>query len=239
MPADRSSPTSTPEPTLGSLLRGARPSTAAPCPATASTCSTSYDFVDLARKVVGVGSVGTRCWVALFVGPRQGRPAVPPDQGGRAAVGEPFLGPSEYANHGQRVVEGQRLMQGASDIFLGWDSFRRRSTASPATSTSASCGTGSCRPTSRPWTPRRWGSTPQMCGWALARAHARSGDAIAIGSYLGAGDRFDQADGRVFAAAYADQNERDFDALTARHRRRSRSTPSPASDTDPVCDASP
>ena len=83
-----------------------------------------YEFTDLARKVVGVGSVGTRCWVALFVGRDHDDPLFLQIKEAEAAVGEPFLGPSEYPHHGQRVVEGQRLMQGASDIFLGWDSFQ-------------------------------------------------------------------------------------------------------------------
>jgi hypothetical protein len=171
-----------------------------------------YDFADLARKVVGVGSVGTRCWVALFVGRDNGDPLFLQIKEAEAAVGEPFLGPSEYPHHGQRVVEGQRLMQGASDIFLGWDSFR------------GDDGVTRAFYLRQMWDwkysievegmePETLGIYAQMCGWTLARAHARSGDAIAMGAYLGGGDRFDRA--MVdFAAAYADQNERDFSALT-------------------------
>ncbi len=172
-----------------------------------------YDFVDLARKVVGVGSVGSRCWVALFVGRDNADPLFLQIKEAEAAVGEPFLGRSEYPHHGQRVVEGQRLMQGASDIFLGWDQF------TPDDGITRDFylrqlwdGKGSAVIESM--TPDGLGIYAQMCGWTLARAHARSGDAIAMSAYLGNGDRFDRAMSQ-FAAAYADQNERDFDALTA------------------------
>jgi Uncharacterized protein conserved in bacteria (DUF2252) len=170
-----------------------------------------YEFVDLARKVVGVGSVGTRCWVALFVGRDLADPLFLQVKEAEAAVGEPFLGPSEFSHHGQRVVEGQRLMQGASDIFLGWDRFRgedgvaRDFYVRQLWDWKASFDVEQA-------TPEVFGIYAQMCGWTLARAHARSGDAIAMGSYLGRGDRFDQAMCR-FASSYADQNERDFAAL--------------------------
>jgi hypothetical protein len=170
-----------------------------------------YEFVDLARKVVGVGSVGTRCWVALFVGRDQADPLFLQVKEAEAAVGEPFLGPSEFSHHGQRVVEGQRLMQGASDIFLGWDRFlgedgvARDFYVRQLWDWKASVDVEQT-------TPEAFGLYAQMCGWTLARAHARSGDAIAMGSYLGGGDRFDQAMCR-FASSYADQNERDFAAL--------------------------
>jgi uncharacterized protein (DUF2252 family) len=172
-----------------------------------------YEFTDLARKVVGVGSVGTRCWVALFIGRDNEDPLVLQVKEAERAVGEPFLAKSQFSNQGQRVVEGQRLMQGASDIFLGWDQFEGED--------------GVCRdfylrqlwdwklsaPIDR-MAPDTLGIYADMCGWVLARAHARSGDAIAIGAYLGNGDRFDRAMGR-FAAAYADQNEQDYTRLTA------------------------
>ena len=170
-----------------------------------------YQFADLARKVVGVGSVGTRCWVALFVGRDHGDPLVLQVKQAEEAVGEPFLAQSRYANQGQRVVEGQRLMQSASDIFLGWDQI------------AAEDGVVHDFYMRQLWDwklsaeietmlPEGMAVYAQMCGWTLARAHARSGDAIAIGSYLGAGDRFDQAMCR-FAAAYADQNQKDHEAL--------------------------
>ena len=170
-----------------------------------------YEFVDLARKVVGVGSVGTRCWVALFVGRDQGDPLVLQVKEAEHSVAEPFLNPSEFTNMGQRVVEGQRLVQSASDIFLGWDTvtgvdgvtrdfyFRQMWDwkLSPDIETMA---------------PETFEIYAQLCGWVLALGHARSGDSVAIGSYLGAGTRFDEAMGR-FASSYADQNERDHQAL--------------------------
>lgn len=171
-----------------------------------------YEFVDLARKVVGVGSVGTRCWVALFVGRDQGDPLVLQVKQAEPAVGEPFLSKSRFANQGHRVVEGQRLMQSASDIFLGWDrvegedgvtrDFYMRQLWDWKVSAVVD-----------EMLPEGLGLYSEMCGWTLARAHARSGDAIGIGSYLGAGDRFDNAM-CDFASSYADQNERDFEILT-------------------------
>jgi uncharacterized protein (DUF2252 family) len=171
-----------------------------------------YEFVDLARKVVGVGSVGTRCWVALFVGRDHGDPLVLQVKEAEGPVGAPFLGKGVFDHQGQRVVEGQRLMQSSSDIFLGWD----QATGEDGVTRdfylrqlwdwklSADIET---------MLPEGFGIYTQMCGWTLARAHARSGDAVAIGSYLGAGDRFDRAM-CDFATSYADQNEQDFDALT-------------------------
>jgi hypothetical protein len=172
-----------------------------------------YEFTDLARKVVGVGSVGTRCWVALFVGRDQRDPLFLQIKEAEAAVGEPFLGSSEYPHHGRRVVEGQRLMQGASDIFLGWDSFpgddgiRRDFYLRQMWDWKISVD-----PDTMP--PEALGIYAEVCGWTLARAHARSGDPIAMSAYLGGGDRFDRAMVE-FAAAYADQNQRDFEALKA------------------------
>ncbi len=172
----------------------------------------NYEFVDLARKVVGVGSVGTRCWVALFVGRDAGDPLVLQIKQAEQAVGEPFLKPSEYDNQGQRVVEGQRLMQSASDIFLGWDRVKAPDGAvrdfyfRQLWDWKLSADIETMR-------PEALAVYAQMCGWTLARAHARSGDAIAIGSYLGAGTRFDESMCR-FASSYADQNEKDFEALT-------------------------
>ena len=168
-----------------------------------------YRFCDLARKVVGVGSVGTRCWVALFVGRDNGDPLVLQIKEAERAVAEPFLGLSEFANQGQRVVEGQRLMQGASDIFLGWDRVRgadgliRDFYVRQLWDWKASADPDRLA-------PDRLGLYGEICSWTLARAHARSGDAIAIASYLGKGGQFDEAMVQ-FAAAYAEQNQRDFD----------------------------
>jgi uncharacterized protein (DUF2252 family) len=170
-----------------------------------------YEFVDLARKVVGVGSVGTRCWVALFVGRDHGDPLFIQIKEAEAAVGEPFLAKNQFPNQGQRVVEGQRLMQGASDIFLGWERFEGEDGISrdfymrQLWDWKASAVVDQMA-------PEVLGIYAEICGWTLARGHARSGDAIAMGSYLGGSDRFDRAMCR-FAASYADQNERDFDSL--------------------------
>ena len=170
-----------------------------------------YEFVDLARKVVGVGSVGTRCWVALFIGRDNDDPLVLQIKEAERSVLEPFLARSAYANQGHRVVAGQRLMQSASDIFLGWQSmvgpdgiercyyFRQLWDAKLS-------------PEPETMIPQTLTAYAKLCGWTLARGHARSGDAIAITAYLGTSDRFAQAMCR-FAAAYADQNERDFDSL--------------------------
>ena len=170
-----------------------------------------YEFVDLARKVVGVGSVGTRCWVALFVGRDEGDPLVLQVKQAEQSVAEPFLRPSEYTNMGQRVVEGQRLVQSASDIFLGWDQvpgedgvlrdfyFRQM-------------WDWKLSPDIDTMLPEGLAVYVQMCGYVLALGHARSGDAIAIDAYLGTGPKFDEAMCN-FAAAYADQNEADHQAL--------------------------
>jgi len=171
----------------------------------------SYRFVDLARKVVGVGSVGTRSWVALMVGRDDDDPLFLQVKEAEASVLEPYVGKSGFANHGQRVVEGQRLMQAASDIFLGWqhvdgvdgrvhDYYMRQLWDWKASADLDNMA------------PEMMKIYGQMCGWALARAHARSGDAVAIGAYLGKNDAFDQALGH-FARTYADQNERDHAAL--------------------------
>jgi len=170
-----------------------------------------YEFVDLARKVVGVGSVGTRCWVALFIGRDKGDPIVLQIKEAEHSVAEPFLRPSEYINMGQRVVEGQRLVQSASDIFLGWDSVTAEDGITrdfyfrQMWDWKLSADIETMR-------PEGLAVYVQMCGWVLALGHARSGDAIAISSYLGTSTRFDEAMCR-FASAYADQNDKDHRAL--------------------------
>ena len=171
-----------------------------------------FRSVDLARKVVGVGSVGTRCWVLLLLGRDQHDPLFLQINEAEASVLEPLLGRSRFANHGRRVVEGQRLMQAASDIFLGW--IRTKETLD-----------GELRDfyVRQFWDwkssvdietilPRGLDAYAVACGWTLARAHARSGDRIAIAAYLGKSDSFDRAIA-AFAAAYADLNERDHEAL--------------------------
>ncbi len=172
----------------------------------------AFELQDVARKVVGVGSVGTRAWIALLMGRDSSDPLFLQIKEAEASVLEPFLGPSEYANHGERVVTGQRLMQAASDIFLGWlhvdagidgvaRDFYVRQLKDWKTSAAIEA-----------MTPRGMAAYGRLCGWTLARAHARSGDRIAIASYLGAGDTFDRAM-LEFSNAYAERNERDYNAL--------------------------
>ena len=172
-----------------------------------------FRFVHLARKVVGVGSVGTRAWIVLMLGRDGQDPLFLQAKEAQASVLEPFVGKSRYANHGQRVVEGQRLMQASSDIFLGWNrlagidgvvrDFYIRQLRD---------WKGSWAPEAM--VPQVMNVYGQMCGWTLARAHARSGDRIAIASYLGNSDAFDRAIAS-FSETYADQNERDYGALKA------------------------
>ncbi|MGA7703894.1 MAG: DUF2252 domain-containing protein [Solirubrobacteraceae bacterium] len=170
-----------------------------------------YTFQSIARKVVGVGSVGTRAWVLLFMGRDEQDPLVLQAKEAQASVLEPFAGPSQYANHGQRVVEGQRLMQASGDILLGWlpargiDEVTRDFYVRQLWDGKLSV---EIETMDHPML-RSYGA---LCAWTLARAHARTGDRIAIASYLGAGGVFDQAI-VDFSEAYADQNERDYDAL--------------------------
>ena len=172
-----------------------------------------FRYVHAARKVVGVGSVGTRAYIVLLLG-RDGRdPLFLQAKEAEASVLEPYVAPSSYDHHGRRVVEGQRLMQAASDSFLGWlraegpdgtlrDFYVRQLWDQKG---SALVDVMSVR---------QMTAYAQICGSTLARAHARSGDRIAIASYLGGGDRFDRALAD-FAEAYADLNERDYQALRA------------------------
>ncbi len=167
-----------------------------------------YRFIELARKVVGVGSVGTRSWILLFLGRDSSDPLFLQAKEAEESVLERFAGSSEYRNHGERVVSGQRLMQAASDIFLGWERMRGLDGKEhdyyvrQLRDWKWSLDVGG-KPVS---TIKVWG---RLCGWTLARAHARSGDCIAIAAYLGQGDTFDRAMAS-FAEAYADQNERDY-----------------------------
>jgi uncharacterized protein (DUF2252 family) len=170
-----------------------------------------FRYVHAARKVVGVGSVGTRAWIVLMLGHDDSDPLFLQAKEAQASVLEPFLGKSRYRNHGQRVVEGQRLMQSASDIMLGW----LRSDGVDGVSRDFYIrqlwdGKGSA--IVEAMKPSAMAGYAGFCGWTLARAHARSGDAAAIAGYLGTGDKFDHAMAR-FAETYADQNERDYATL--------------------------
>jgi uncharacterized protein (DUF2252 family) len=171
-----------------------------------------YQFVDVARKVVGVGSVGTRCWIALMLGRDDADPLFLQVKEAEASVLSRFVGASKYANQGQRVVAGQRLMQASSDIFLGWQHTETGLDDQPRDFYIRQLRDWKFSveiETLNPVGLRLYGA---LCGWTLARAHARSGDRIAIGAYMGGSDAFDRAITQ-FAAAYADQNERDHEAL--------------------------
>jgi uncharacterized protein (DUF2252 family) len=172
-----------------------------------------FRLTDFARKVVGVGSVGTRAWIALFLGLDGGDPLFLQMKEAEASVLEEFLHRSEFRNHGERVVAGQRLMQASSDIFLGWlhvesglDSQPRDVYGRQLRDWKGSAEVGQM-------VPKGMAVYGRMCGWTLARGHARSGDRIAIASYLGGGSSFDRAIVQ-FSEAYAEQNERDYQALT-------------------------
>ncbi|HET6999409.1 MAG TPA: DUF2252 domain-containing protein [Solirubrobacterales bacterium] len=170
-----------------------------------------YRFVDLARKVVGVGSVGTRCWVVLMMGRDGQDPLFLQPKEADASVLEPYAGASEFANHGQRVVEGQWLMQASSDILLGWlPAFGMDDKNRDFYVRQLWDGKRSVDIETLP--PKGLEVYGRVCGWTLARAHARSGDRIAIAAYLGKGDSFDRAIAE-FSERYADQNELDYGAL--------------------------
>jgi uncharacterized protein (DUF2252 family) len=173
-----------------------------------------FELHDLARKVVGVGSVGTRAWIALFMGRNNEDPLFLQLKEAEASVLEPFLGPSEFSNHGQRVVTGQRLMQATSDIFLGWLRLEAGLDGKARDFYVRQLKDWKGSAVIEEMVPKGMALYGQLCGWTLARAHARSGDRIAIASYLGSGDVFDRAI-LDFASAYAEQNARDYKELTA------------------------
>ncbi|MFJ9542261.1 DUF2252 domain-containing protein [Streptomyces sp. NPDC101225] len=175
-----------------------------------------YHVVDMARKVVGVGSVGTRCWIVLLRGRDDEDPLLLQAKEAQESVLSAQTGGDRYDNQGRRVVTGQRLIQTTSDIFLGWthvlgidgnerDFYVRQ----------LRDWKGIARPETMG--PDLLNLFAQLCGASLARAHARSGDPIAIAAYLGGSDRFDRAL-TEFAQSYADLNERDFAALAAASR---------------------
>ena len=172
-----------------------------------------YEFRQIARKVVGVGSVGLRSWIVLATGRDNNDPLFLQLKQAEASVMERFVGRSKYRNHGRRVVEGQRLTQAASDTMLGWykvlafdgkvhDFYVRQLWDGKASLDVSVMNTG------------LFGTYGEMCGWTLARGHARTGDRVAIAAYLGNSDVFDNAIAD-FSVAYADQNERDFELLQA------------------------
>ncbi|MEV8588700.1 DUF2252 domain-containing protein [Streptomyces sp. NPDC051180] len=180
-------------------------------PSDRRTLLADYRLADVARKVVGVGSVGTRCWIFLLLGRDDRDPLFLQAKEADTSVLAPYAGASAYRNQGERVVSGQRLMQATSDILLGWERVdgidgRRRDFYVRQLRD----WKGIAEP--ERMLPRGMAAFGDMCGLTLARAHARSGDRIAIAAYLGGGDSFDRALA-TFAEAYADQNERDHRAL--------------------------
>jgi uncharacterized protein (DUF2252 family) len=173
-----------------------------------------FELADFARKVVGVGSVGTRAWIVLLFGRDGDDPLFLQMKEAEASVFEDCLGKSKYSNHGQRVVIGQRLMQAVSDIFLGWvrvdaglDGQARDFYGRQLKDWKGSAEIERMVPTGM-------SAYGKLCGWTLARAHARSGDRIAIAAYVGSGNALDRAI-LEFSKAYADQNERDYKRLSA------------------------
>jgi hypothetical protein len=163
-----------------------------------------YRRQDVALRVVGVGSVGTFCAVGLFMSD-EGAPLLLQIKEAREAVLAPFAGASEYANHGQRVVMGQRMMQAATDVFLGWAQANGRHFYVRRLRAGSLANIGSLLQEDLPF-------YAALCGRTLARAHARAGDAVALSDYMGDDAEFDKAIAE-FAMAYADQTERDWHAL--------------------------
>jgi uncharacterized protein (DUF2252 family) len=169
-------------------------------------------LADFARKVVGVGSVGTRCWIALFLGRDDEDPLFLQIKEAEESVLEQELGPSDFSNHGQRVVAGQRLMQATSDILLGWLRVQSPLDGKPRDFYVRQLKDWKGSVEIDQLKPEGMSVYGRLCGWTLARAHARSGDRIAIASYLGRGETFDRAI-LEFSQAYAEQNESDYNQL--------------------------
>ncbi len=173
-----------------------------------------FRLVDFARKVVGVGSVGTRAWIALMLGNDGQDPLFLQMKEAEASVLEGFLGPSEFENHGERVVAGQRLMQATSDIFLGWLHVESALDGKERDFYGRQLKDWKGSAEIEQMIPKVMAHYGRLCGWTLARAHARSGDRRAIAAYLGKSATFDRAIVE-FSHAYAEQNERDYQKLLA------------------------
>ena len=171
-----------------------------------------YELADIARKVVGVGSVGTRCWIMLMLGRDESDPLFLQIKEAGPSVLSEFAGRSRFENQGQRVVEGQRLMQAASDAFLGWHRMNPAPDGVVRDFYIRQLRDWKLSLDTQAMPSRGLSDYGEVCAWTLARAHARSGDRIAIAAYLGTSDTFDRAIAE-FALSYADQNERDFAAL--------------------------
>jgi Uncharacterized protein conserved in bacteria (DUF2252) len=173
-----------------------------------------FDLADFARKVVGVGSVGTRAWIGLLFGRDQKDPLFLQMKEAEASVLEEFAGKSEFTNHGERVVTGQRLMQAVSDIFLGWVHVKAGIDGKPRDFYGRQLRDWKGSAEVKQQKPRGMAAYGRLCGWTLARAHARSGARVAIASYLGSGPAFDRAIVE-FSKLYACQNELDHARLEA------------------------
>ncbi len=173
-----------------------------------------YELVDFARKVVGVGSVGTRAWIALLLGRDGQDPLILQVKEAEESVLEEYLGAGEFSNHGERVVSGQRLMQSGSDIFLGWVHVDSKLDGQERDFYVRQLKDWKGSAEIEQMVPKGVALYGELCGSTLARAHARSGDRIAIAAYLGSGSSFDRAV-LEFANAYVEQNERDYQHLTA------------------------
>lgn len=186
-----------------------------------------YRFVDLARKVVGVGSVGTRCWVALLIGRDLGDPLFLQVKEAGPSVLEAHLGVDDHAEHGQRVVAGQRLIQSAPDVFLGWGRLQRVDDGGTSDYYFRQLWDGKGSADVATMAPAGLTAYARVCGRVLARAHARTGDAAAIAAYIGKGDVFTRSLTQ-FARTCADVNERDHAAFVERVAAPSASPPEPA-----------
>jgi uncharacterized protein (DUF2252 family) len=173
-----------------------------------------FQLTDFARKVVGVGSVGTRAWIALLLGRDPNDPLFLQMKQAEASVLEEHLGPSEFDNHGQRVVTGQRRMQATTDIFLGWVHVESPLDGKPRDFYGRQLKDWKGSAEIDQMIPQAMAVYGKLCGWTLARAHARTGDRVAIAAYLGSGAGFDRAI-LEFSNAYAEQNERDYQQLVA------------------------
>jgi uncharacterized protein (DUF2252 family) len=182
----------------------------------AQVLAARYRYVDAAHKVVGVGSVGTRAWIALLFGRDEQDPLFLQMKEAGPSVLEPFAGKSGFKNHGHRVVAGQRLTQAASDVLLGWltvEGIDGKKRDFYVRQLWDGKGSAEIETMSAPTMATYAG----LCGWSLARAHARTGDRRAIAAYLGGGDKFDRAIAE-FSEAYADQNQADYEVVIGAER---------------------
>jgi uncharacterized protein (DUF2252 family) len=182
----------------------------------AQVLAARYHYIDAAHKVVGVGSVGTRAWIALLFGRDEQDPLFLQMKEAGPSVLEPFAGASKFRNHGHRVVAGQRLTQAASDVLLGWltvEGIDGKKRDFYVRQLWDGKGSAEIETMSAPTMATYAG----LCGWSLARAHARTGDRRAIAAYLGHGDKFDHAIAD-FSEAYADQNQADYEVVIGAER---------------------